>query len=81
MVLIGEQLDSDYINGIWVNIRGAGNRFEIWLKKGPDVETIKQMSEKLKGSLVDAIHELSPQSFKITCKRLGSDSKGCLFEV
>jgi len=83
MILIGEQLDSDYVNGIWVNIRQGGHRFEIWLKAGPEVETIKSMSEKLKGTLVEAIRELSTSgpNFRISCKRLGNDRAPPLFDV
>ena len=70
MVLIGEQLGnaSEYINGAWVNIRGRGNRLEIWLKKSLSLDSLKETASSLKAILSEA-PSLSQHAnaLKLTC--------------
>jgi len=81
MVLIGEQLGplSEFINGAWVNIRGRGNRFEIWLKKAIPEGGLNEMAQSLKNVLTEAPSlQDHAQAFKIQCTRLGGQQ--ILFE-
>ena len=68
--LIGEQFDEDseYVNGVWVNVRMRGNKIAVWTKNGRNAEVQLRIGNKIKEilSLKDQalVYELHAESDK-----------------
>jgi translation initiation factor 4E len=50
LALIGEQFDEDseFVNGIWVNVRARGDKISLWTKRAKNSEAQLRIGRKLK---------------------------------